>query len=217
MTVIASSYINHNRPGTVVLKDVQKSTFLANSFSTTVALGTADATRRIIVLMYVQTDGTSGPLVDSITLGGSGMSLLINPSGTGGPVAAILAFPSGTSATLAMTRSTGAGGFFYFGVFAAYDINGTVFDSHSQTLGLGPVTYNTSVPFQGIGINFGVSDGLSQSGDFSEDNNSVASGTLLFSIGTLSKQLNAGTRAGTYSTTWTYNAGANALIALSFS
>jgi hypothetical protein len=89
--------------------DLDNSTQTTYTFAST-AVGTAAADREIVVCVHAQ-KGSTAALPSGVTLGGTSMTMDGGTTAGGTIVAAIyrLAFPTGTTATLAVTFSSGPG------------------------------------------------------------------------------------------------------------
>lgn len=219
MTVISSGCANHRTPSTVVFADANAQLVLATSFSTTVSMGTADASRVMIALIYAHNGAlTAGTLVDSCTLAGVAMTNRGTFDSTTGWQCFDALIPTGTSGTISMTHSSGTGAFFGFTLFAAYHLKSMALSDSSFSRN-NSASLTVAVPFQGVAMAMANTDDaagtITMGGDFSQDFQGSPAG---FAIGaaTLTKQLPAGTRAGNYVATYT-GGGVGGGVAVAFS
>jgi hypothetical protein len=229
MTVVAASYVNPIRPATVAFADAAGSSTNPNpsySFGSQ-SLGTPDPQRTMIVLIRSQSAGfdVNGD-VDSVSVGGTGCTKRVTISN------AYLhwtcwtcAKPTGTTGTVTINRALEFD-HAYFVMFAAYDLLSAVpTDSAGVLVEANPVSLTNSVLFRGIVVAMANSDsGVGESFTWLAPAQEVCD--LSVGVGSasrisgalISKQENAGTRAGSFLTRSTASGGANVheQFALSF-
>jgi len=124
------------------------------TFSTR-AIGSAAVNRYVIC--SVETNGT-GAAISSVTIGGVGATQIVNALNSSGRVSIwIAAVPTGTTATVVVVFAGGGENRCGIGLWAAYGINPTAFDSKSSTANPGSVSL--AIPYNGVVV--GVAIGIS--------------------------------------------------------
>lgn len=207
MTVVSAAYVNYRRPPTC---SYAGSGGLASgpfhTLTTTVSMGAASAARRAVVFCNADNanldgyDGTTTCLVN-------GVSLSIVDIDTAGShyflVFAGLVTSGDGSLSIQLNRAGGNGfqDVFYsaFAVRDALSNTPVVYSSDLRSGSFGPYSDSIALPFGGVvcAASFNTSGSFGFGGILAKDDE-VTAGSTHIGSGHASKQLNAGTRAGTY-------------------
>lgn len=125
MTFPFPMFVPNTRPASVLYQTTVFGAVNAPSYSIgSVALGTADATRRIIVGVWAGQLGANINQPDSVTVAGVAATLVVtsNTTGTAWQQIWIAAVPTGTTGTVVLARSGGDMSAAVIHVWAAYNL-----------------------------------------------------------------------------------------------